>query len=56
MSAWKLPPNPWPMTREQRIQMYYLGMAGSYPGPNQSAIAAILAHRLVDLEDQEAAS
>lgn len=51
--GWELPPNPLLMTREQRIKAYYLGMAGPYPGPNQAAIAAILAHRMVELEDAE---
>lgn len=38
-------------TREQRIRMAYAALAGSYPGPNQSAIAAILAHRIIEIED-----
>jgi hypothetical protein len=46
-----LPPNPLPLTREQRIVMHYHVLAGPFPGPNRAAIAAILAHRIVDLED-----
>jgi hypothetical protein len=42
-----------PLTREQRIQAYYLGMAGTYPGPCQATIAAMLAIRMVEIEDAE---
>lgn len=42
-----------PLTREQRIKFHYLAMAGPYPGPNRAAIAAILAHRWVELEDAQ---
>lgn len=41
------------MTRDQRIRMHYLAMAGSFPGPNLAAIATIIAHRLVELEDND---
>jgi len=40
-------------TREDRIRLAYLSLAGPYPGPNRAAIAAILAHRLIDLEDAQ---
>lgn len=46
---WELPPP----TREQRIQMHYLAMAGRFPGPNKAIIAAILAHHIVRIEDDE---
>jgi hypothetical protein len=39
-------------TREDRIAIYYRAFAGEFPGPNKSAIAAILAHRMVDIEDR----
>lgn len=39
-------------TREERFQMAYRAIAGEFPGPIQSAIAAILATRLVELEDE----
>lgn len=52
--GWDLPADLLPpLTREQRIQAYYLSMAGTYPGPNRAALAAILAHRMVELEDRE---
>lgn len=40
-------------TREDRIRLAYLTLAGPYPGPNRAAIAAILAHRLIELEDAQ---
>ena len=45
-----------PLTREQRIQAYYQTYAGPYPGPNRAAIAAMLAFRMVEIEDAEASS
>jgi hypothetical protein len=41
-----------PLTREQRLAAYYQTFAGPYPGPNRSAVAAILAFRAVDIEDK----
>lgn len=42
-----------PQTREERVEGWYRVLAGQFPGPNRSAIAAILAHRLVEIEDRE---
>lgn len=45
-----------PPTREQRIEAHYRAMvAGCFPAPSpvQSAIAAALAHRLVEIEDEQ---
>lgn len=55
--GWEIPDNPLgPETRDQRIRGHYLALAGSYPGPIRSVIAAMLAHRIVDLEDELNAS
>lgn len=44
-----------PLTREQRLQACYDGLTGGQPvGPNRSALAAILAFRMVDIEDAKA--
>lgn len=42
-------------TPEDRMRIYYRALAGDYPGPTKSAIAACLAARLVELEDRTAA-
>lgn len=49
--GWEIPDNPLgPLTRKQ---FFYDGLTGGQPvAPNQSAIAAIIAHRLVELEDE----
>jgi len=55
--AWEFEHPCWefePLTREQRIKAYYLAMAGTLPGPNLAFIAVMLAHRLVELEDESA--
>jgi len=51
--SWQFPDNLLPLTREQKVKAYYLAMAGTCPGPNKALIAAMLAHRLVEIEDAE---
>jgi hypothetical protein len=41
-----------PPTREDRIRAWYHSIAGPYPGPCAAAVATILAHRIVELEDK----
>lgn len=40
-----------PLTPEERAKLYYLSLAGPYPGPCRSAVAAVLAWHMVELED-----
>lgn len=42
-----------PLTPDQRRLAYYKEMAGSFPGPNRAVIAAMIACRMVELEEQE---
>lgn len=42
-----------PPTREQRIQMHYLAIAGRFPDEDRALIASMLAHHIVGLEDAE---
>lgn len=46
-------PDLFPLTKEERLQIYYRAFAGEFPAPNQAAIAAILAFRAVELEDEQ---
>lgn len=41
-------------TREDRLRLHYRAIAGEFPGPNKAAIAALLASRLVEIEDRKA--
>lgn len=50
-AAWQRIANP---TRDDRIRLAYKAFAGPFPGPNRAAVAAILAHRVIDLEDRGA--
>jgi hypothetical protein len=40
-----------PLTRMERVQAYYRIFAGDFPGPNKAAIAAVLANRMVELDE-----
>ncbi|MGB0877513.1 MAG: hypothetical protein ACPGXI_10690 [Mycobacterium sp.] len=42
-----------PLTKEQRQLAYYKTMAGSFPGPNRALVAAMIACRMVELEERE---